>query len=82
MTLDEKLKEIPVSAGVYLYKDSAGRIIYIGKAKRLRSRVRSYFQARPFDRKTDALVKQIADVEFIVTDSEVEALILEATVSK
>ena len=82
MTLAEKLKEIPVSAGVYLYKDSAGKIIYIGKAKRLRSRVRSYFQARPFDRKTDALVKQIADVEFIVTDNEVEALILEATLTK
>ncbi|MDQ5846209.1 MAG: excinuclease ABC subunit UvrC [Acidobacteriota bacterium] len=82
MTLDEKLKEIPVSAGVYLYKDSAGKIIYIGKAKRLRSRVRSYFQARPFDRKTDALVRQIADVEVIVTDNEVEALILEATLTK
>lgn len=82
MTLAEKLKEIPVSAGVYLYKDSAGKIIYIGKAKRLRSRVKSYFQSRPFDLKTDALVKQIADVEFIVTDSEVEALILEATLAK
>ena len=82
MTLAEKLKEIPVSAGVYLYKDSAGKIIYIGKAKRLRSRVRSYFQARPFDRKTDALVRQIADVEFFVTDNEVEALILEATLTK
>ncbi len=82
MTLAEKLKEIPVSAGVYIYKDSAGKIIYIGKAKRLRSRVRSYFQVRPFDRKTDALVRQIADVEFIVTDNEVEALILEATLTK
>lgn len=82
MTLDEKLKEIPRSAGVYLYKDSAGKTIYIGKAKNLRSRVRSYFQARPFDRKTDALLRQIADVEFIVTDNEVEALILEATLTK
>ncbi len=82
MTLDEKLKEMPRSAGVYLYKDSAGKTIYIGKAKNLRSRVRSYFQARPFDRKTDALLKQIADVEFIVTDNEVEALILEATLTK
>ena len=82
MSLEQKLKEIPVSAGVYLYKDNAGKIIYIGKAKRLRSRVRSYFQARPFDRKTDALVRQIADVEFIVTDNEVEALILEATLTK
>ncbi|CAN5674544.1 excinuclease ABC subunit UvrC [soil metagenome] len=82
MTLDEKLKEIPRSAGVYLYKDSAGKTIYIGKAKNLRSRVRSYFQTRPFDRKTDALLRQIADVEFIVTDNEVEALILEATLTK
>jgi excinuclease ABC subunit C len=83
MTLAEKLKEIPVSAGVYLYKDHAGKIIYIGKAKRLRSRVQSYFrEARPFDRKTDALVRQIADVEVIVTDNEVEALILEATLTK
>ena len=82
MSLQEKLKEIPRSAGVYLYKDSAGKTIYIGKAKNLRSRVRSYFQARPFDRKTDALVRQIQDVEFIVTDNEVEALILEATLTK
>jgi excinuclease ABC subunit C len=82
VSLEEKLNEIPTSAGVYLYKDSAGKISYIGKAKRLRSRVRSYFQARPFDRKTDALVKQIADVEFIVTDNEVEALVLEATLTK
>ena len=82
MSLEEKLKEIPRSAGVYLYKDGAGKTIYIGKAKNLRSRVRSYFQARPFDRKTDALVRHINDVEFIVTDNEVEALILEATLTK
>ena len=82
MALEEKLKNIPRSSGVYLYKDTTGRIIYIGKAKNLRSRVRSYFQARPFDRKTDALVRQIVDVEFIVTDNEVEALILEATLTK
>lgn len=82
MTLEQKLKEIPRSSGVYLYKDTAGRIIYIGKAKNLRSRVRSYFQTRPFDRKTDALVRNISDLEFIVTDNEVEALILEATLTK
>ena len=82
MSLEIKLKEIPVSAGVYLYKDATGKTIYIGKAKNLRSRVRSYFQARPFDRKTDALVRNIADVEFIVTDNEVEALVLEATLTK
>jgi excinuclease ABC subunit C len=80
--LEQKLKEIPSSPGVYLHKDATGRVIYVGKAKNLRSRVRSYFRARPFDRKTDALVGQIADLEFIVTDNEVEALILEATLVK
>jgi len=80
--IEEKLKEIPRSPGVYLHKDSAGKVIYVGKAKNLRSRVRSYFRARPFDRKTDALVGQISDLEFIVTDSEAEALILEATLVK
>jgi len=80
VTLDEKLKEIPASPGVYLHKDAAGKTIYIGKAKNLRSRVRSYFQSdRIHDFKTRELVRRIADVEFIVTDSEVEALILEST---
>lgn len=65
-----------------MHKDAGGRVIYVGKAKNLRSRVRSYFRARPFDRKTDALVGQISDLEFIVTDNEVEALILEATLVK
>ncbi|HKZ01548.1 MAG TPA: excinuclease ABC subunit UvrC [Pyrinomonadaceae bacterium] len=82
VSLEEKLKEIPSSPGVYLHKNAVGKVIYIGKAKNLRHRVRSYFQARPFDRKTDALVRQIADFEFIVTDNEVEALILEATLTK
>jgi excinuclease ABC subunit C len=82
LALDEKLKEIPASPGVYLHKDAAGKVIYVGKAKSLRSRVRSYFQKRPFDRKTDALVGQISDLEFIVTDNEAEALILEATLVK
>ncbi|HSE25178.1 MAG TPA: excinuclease ABC subunit UvrC [Pyrinomonadaceae bacterium] len=82
MSLEEKLKEIPPSPGVYLHKDSGGKVIYIGKAKNLRNRVRSYFQTRPFDRKTDALVRQIKDLEFIVTDNEVEALILEASLVK
>lgn len=80
--IEEKLKEIPPSPGVYLHKDAAGKVIYVGKAKNLRSRVRSYFRARPFDRKTDALVGQISDLEFIVTDNEVEALILEASLVK
>lgn len=88
VTLDEKLKEIPRSPGVYLYKNAAGKIIYIGKAKNLRNRVRSYFQAGrstadfSYDLKTSELVRQIADVEIIVTDNEVEAFILEATLVK
>ena len=87
MTLDEKLKEIPRAPGVYLHKDPAGKIIYIGKAKNLRNRVRSYFQAGrtadfSYGIKTAELVKQIADVEIIVTDNEVEAFILEATLVK
>ncbi len=87
MKLEEKLKEIPTSPGVYLHKDAAGKILYIGKAKNLRSRVRQYFQSgiqAPYSYgiKTVELVKQIADVEFIVTDNEVEALILEATLVK
>ena len=82
MAIEERLKEVPASPGVYLHKDAAGKVIYIGKAKNLRSRVRSYFRARPFDRKTDALVENIADLEFIVTDNEVEALILEASLVK
>src|SRR5258707_1763005 len=87
VTLDEKLKEIPRSPGVYLYKDAAGNIIYIGKAKNLRNRVRSYFQAGRasdfrYEIKTAELVRQIPDVEIIVTDNEVEAFILEATLVK
>src|SRR5438067_1517270 len=87
VTLDEKLKEIPTAPGVYLHKDTAGKIIYIGKAKNLRNRVRSYFQAGragefSYGIKTGELVKQIADVEFIVTDNEVEAFILEASLVK
>jgi excinuclease ABC subunit C len=87
MTLDEKLKEIPRAPGVYLHKDASGKIIYIGKAKNLRNRVRSYFQSGrtgdfSYGIKTDELVRQIADVEFIVTDNEVEAFILEASLVK
>jgi excinuclease ABC subunit C len=87
MTLDEKLKEIPRSPGVYLHKDATGKIIYIGKAKNLRNRVRSYFQAGrtgdfSYGIKTEELVRQITDVEFIVTDNEVEAFILEASLVK
>lgn len=79
MTLGEKLATLPDRPGVYLYRDARGQVLYVGKAASLRSRVRSYFQeSRPRDPKTDALVRQIADLEFIVTDNELEALMLEA----
>ncbi|HEX9820571.1 MAG TPA: excinuclease ABC subunit UvrC [Methylomirabilota bacterium] len=78
-TLDDKLARVPDRPGVYLYRDARAQVIYVGKAASLRSRVRSYFQeARPHDAKTDALVRQIADLEYIVTDNELEALMLEA----
>jgi excinuclease ABC subunit C len=83
VTLEEKLKNLPLSPGVYIHKDEAGKIIYIGKAKNLRNRVRSYFQSgRGHDRKTRELVRRIADLEFIVTDTEVEALVLESNLIK
>ena len=81
--LQSKLDNLPAEPGVYVYKDAQGKIIYVGKARSLRQRVRSYFQEnRPLDPKTQKLVSEIADLEFIVTDSEVEALILESTLVK
>src|SRR5206468_3273738 len=77
--LEDKLSRLPDRPGVYLYKDAKAQVVYVGKASSLRSRVRSYFQeSRPHDAKTDALVRQVADLEFIVTDNELEALMLEA----
>ncbi|HSK74137.1 MAG TPA: excinuclease ABC subunit UvrC [Pyrinomonadaceae bacterium] len=83
MVLDEKLKNLPTAPGVYLHKNEAGKILYVGKAKNLRNRVRQYFQSsRNQDAKTRELVKRIADFEFIVVDNEVEALILESNLIK
>jgi len=68
---------------VYLYKDSSNRIIYVGKAKNLRNRVRSYFQEGRFvDAKTRAMVSHIYDLEYIIVDTEDEAFILEDTLIK
>ncbi len=79
MTLQEKLATLPDRPGVYVYRDAKGQVLYVGKAASLRSRVRSYFhESRAPDPKTDALVRQIADLEYIVTDNELEALMLEA----
>jgi excinuclease ABC subunit C len=83
VTLAEKLKQLPVSPGIYLHKNAAGKIIYVGKAKSLRNRVRQYFQSsRNMDPKTRRMVKLIEDFEFIVVDNEVEALILESNLIK
>lgn len=74
-----RLEELPASPGVYIMKNSDGEIIYIGKAKVLRNRVRSYFQGRATDhRAAMVLHKHVADIEWILTDTELEALILEA----
>jgi len=80
---EEKLKNIPRSPGVYLFKDKADKVIYVGKALILRNRVRSYFySSRIVEPKTERLISKIKDVETIVTDSEIEALILEANLIK
>ena len=83
MTIAEKLKTLPTKAGIYIHKNAAGKIVYVGKAKNLRNRVRSYFQSsRNHDPKTRQLVRVIADFEFIVVDNEVEALVLESNLIK
>src|SRR5438309_3026713 len=77
--LSRKLKELPSQPGVYFHKDTSGEIIYVGKAARLSNRVRQYFQkSRARDPKTEALVAEIADTDWMVVESEIEALFLEA----
>lgn len=77
--LAKKLKDLPKDPGVYFHKDAAGEIIYVGKAARLTNRVRQYFQkSRGRDPKTEALVAEIADTDWMVVGSELEALFLEA----
>ncbi len=82
MTKMIDLRAIPDKPGCYLFKDSEGKIIYVGKAKDLRKRVSSYFQKKDLDPKTELLVGHIDSADFIVTDSEVEALILENNLIK
>src|SRR5262245_46594905 len=74
-----KVRTFPHTPGVYLMKDTAGRVIYVGKAKNLRSRAGSYFlKAAADDRRTADLVREIHDVEFLEAESEVDALLVEA----
>jgi excinuclease ABC subunit C len=79
----EKAAALPETAGVYLFKDAAGAVLYVGKAGSLRSRVRSYFlESRWMDAKTGSLVREIADLETILVDNEREALALENNLIK
>ena len=83
LSLLEKIDALPTKPGVYQFKNTDGKIIYVGKAQNLRNRVRQYFQkSRSVDLRIDAMVSKIVDVELTVTDSEIEALILEANLIK
>ena len=82
-TVEAKLKQIPPGPGIYLYKDGSGQTIYVGKAKSLRNRVRTYFQeSADLDQRKDQMMDAIEDVEFIMTDTEGEALALENNLIK
>src|SRR5260221_6635184 len=83
MDIREKVAQLPINPGVYLYKDSHGKVIYVGKAKNLRSRVRTYFSdERLADVKTDTLISEARDVDYILVDNEKEALALENNLIK
>ncbi|MGB9612787.1 MAG: GIY-YIG nuclease family protein, partial [Candidatus Margulisiibacteriota bacterium] len=75
-SLKDKLKSLPNKPGVYLFKDKSGQVIYIGKAKSLRKRVSSYFRAKP-DIKISVLLDRLYDIDYLVTGSELDALLLE-----
>ena len=81
--LENRLKEIPPEPGVYLMRDATDRIVYIGKSRKLRSRVRSYFrESQKLTDRIAMMVRLVTDIEFIVTDTEAEALALEANLIK
>jgi excinuclease ABC subunit C len=73
---------LPTDPGCYLFKDKNSKIIYVGKAKNLRKRVKSYVQKNDLDAKTQSLIKHVESVDYIATDNEVEAFILENTLVK
>lgn len=82
-SIPEKIATLPTSPGVYQFRNASGKVIYVGKAKNLRNRVRSYFRdSRQLYGKTLVMVGHIADLEVIITSSEVEALILENNLIK
>ncbi len=81
--IKEKLNKLPQKPGVYMMKDAGGRIVYVGKAKILRNRVRQYFQSSAnHSVKTQVMVSKIADLDYIICDSEMEALVLESNLIK
>ena len=80
--LEDKIKNLPSKPGVYQFKNDKDQVIYVGKARNLKNRVRSYFHSNVTNAKTEALVKKINDVELVVTDSEIEALVLENNLIK
>ncbi len=83
MELDQKAASLPAEPGVYLFKDALGTILYVGKSSSLRNRVKSYFlESRWLDAKTGSLVREIADIGYIVVDNEREALALENSLIK
>ncbi|HET7751385.1 MAG TPA: excinuclease ABC subunit UvrC [Terriglobales bacterium] len=83
MDLHDKIRTLPMQPGVYQYKNAEGEVIYVGKAKNLRSRVRSYFlEGRAEDAKTGTLLREATDVDYIVVDNEKEALALENNLIK
>src|SRR6267142_1504377 len=83
MELSQKAANLPLDAGVYLFKDALGNILYVGKSRSLRNRVRSYFlESRWLDAKTGSLVREIADFDYIVVDNDREALALENNLIK
>ena len=74
MDIQEKIRSIPASPGVYLYKNAAGEVIYVGKAKSLRHRVSSYFhEGRPTDAKTGTLLREAVDVDYIDQDQALQS---------
>jgi excinuclease ABC subunit C len=79
MDIQHQLHTLPTTPGVYLFKDAKGNVLYVGKAKSLRSRVRSYFrEGADLDPAKAQMVKKVADLQTITTDTETEALVLEA----
>ena len=75
-TISERLRATPAKPGIYIMRNDAGEVLYVGKASKLRSRLRSYFRSQStLSPKTHRLLRQLADFEYVVTDTETEALI-------